>query len=599
MSTRPPAAGTILLIDALTGEDALLFAAPREVITTADPQAVGDALKRVEACAAQGLHLAGYCAYEMGHVFEEKLRARLVGRLDGSPLLWFGVYDAPRRMSLSEARRWLLEVSGGEAGRVDGLAFEMDRDRYRAAFDEVKRHLAVGDIYQVNLTLRARFSHSGSPAGLFSELLRRQPVSYAAFVVTDEASILSLSPELFLERSGERLTTKPMKGTAPRGRDGGEDAEIARWLAADPKSQAENMMIVDLMRNDLSRICQTGSVKISGKFAVERYRSLHQMVTTVRGRLNAGIGFADAFAALYPCGSITGAPKLWAQEIIDDLEMSPRGVYTGAIGHIRPNGDFRFNVAIRTLTLRVDGSGEIGTGSGVVFDSDPDGEYDECHLKLKFLSAEDPPFGLIETLGFDSEHGYLLLERHLQRLQRSAHYFGFRCSLPGVEAMLRERAASFDGPRRVRLELSEDGAVEITDAPLAPVLERPWRLAISPNRMDAANRFLFHKTTRRAHYDVERLRLIEKTGCDEALFLNADGFLTEGSFTNLFIRGKGRLLTPTLRHGLLPGILREALLDTGRALEADLKLEDLEAAEAIYVGNSLRGLIAAEVISQP
>lgn len=601
--SRSPAVGTVLLIDALTGDDALLFEAPRETVSTCSPQDVVGALARVEALAADGLHLAGFCAYEMGHVFEEKLRARLGKRLDGSPLLWFGAYDAPRRLSLQDARHWLAEASGGEAvsggetGRIDDLAFEMDRDAYRTVFEQVKRHLVAGDIYQVNLTLRARFRHSGSPAGLFRELLRRQPVTYAAYMVTEGATILSLSPELFLERSGDQLTTKPMKGTAARGVDEASDKEIARWLAEDTKSQAENMMIVDLMRNDLSRISRAGSVNIAKKFDVERYRSLFQMVTTVQGRLNPDIGFKDAFAALYPCGSITGAPKLWAQEIIDDLEVSPRGVYTGSIGHIRPDGDFRFNVAIRTLTLRADGTGEIGTGSGVVYDSDADAEYDECHLKLKFLTDEDPPFGLIETLGYDPEHGYLLLERHMRRLERSVDYFGFSCSLPRIETALNERAMRFDGPRRVRLELAEGGSFEITDTPLAAASSKPWQLAISRNRMDAANRFLFHKTTRRAHYDDERVHLASETGCDEALFLNEDGFLTEGSFTTLFVRKDGRLLTPALRHGLLPGILREALLETGRAHEADLRLEDLVDAETIYVGNSVRGLIEAEIIA--
>ncbi|AXS42396.1 aminodeoxychorismate synthase component I [Breoghania sp. L-A4] len=594
----PPTAGTVLLVDALTGAEALLFEGPREIVTTNDPGEVAAALARIEALSDGGLHLAGFCAYEMGHVFEHKLRARLPARLDGSPLLWFGAYDAPRTLSAAEARRWLENASGGAAGHVHGLRFEMDRAAYRKAFEQVRRHLASGDIYQANLTLRARFTHSGSAAGLFLELLRRQPVSYAALVATQGATILSLSPELFLERAGDQLTTKPMKGTAPRGVNAEADTEIARWLAADVKSQAENLMIVDLMRNDLSRISRPGSVRISKKFEVERYRSLHQMVTTVRGQLNPQTGFADVFAALYPCGSITGAPKLSAQAIIDDLETSPRGVYTGAIGHIRPGGDFRFNVAIRTLTLRPDGTGEIGTGSGVVFDSDADDEYDECHLKLAFLTGEDPPFGLIETMGFDPQHGYMLQGRHMARLQRSAQYFGFRCPLPAIEAALAARADTFDAPRRVRLELAESGTFDITDAPLAATSENPWRLAVSPERMDAGNRFLFHKTTRRAHYDDERVRLQGLTGCDEALFLNADGLVTEGSFTNLFIRKDGSLLTPALGHGLLPGILREALLDTGRAVEADLRLEDFVSADAIYAGNSLRGLIKAVLIGE-
>ena len=597
MSDRALEPGSILLLDLLKERSALCFRAPHEIITCARLEDVKTCLGRLERAQTEGCHAAGFLAYELGFAFEEKLRHRF--EETGEPLLWFGLYDPPQQLSLDAARALLSEAADGQEAFFGEPHFDMDRAAYDAAFAGVQDHLAKGDIYQVNLTMRARFGHEGPPERLFLDLMRRQPVEFAAFLRLEDRTILSLSPELFLEREGGLLRTRPMKGTAPRGRYASEDGAIARLLASDPKQRSENIMIVDLMRNDLSRIAETGTVRVTKLCEVERYRSLHQMTSTVEAEVPETVGFSGVIEHLFPCGSITGAPKLSAMQIAHDLETGPRGVYTGSIGYLAPGGDFRFNVAIRTLVLRQDGSGEAGTGSGVVFDSGAAPEYDECALKLKFLTEATPGFELIETLAFDPREGYLLLERHLQRLQTSAAYFGFRFSEEDVQAALDEQALGFASPQRVRLLLNDEGGVSITATELAPAdRDTVFKLVLATGTTNPADRFLYHKTTNRAFYDDTRLRLQAETGCQEVLFLNEHGFLTEGSYMTLFVKRQGRLLTPALRHGLLPGTLRAGLLERGIAVEADLTPEDLTSADAIYVGNSVRGLVRGRLVQR-
>ncbi|MCK7614146.1 aminodeoxychorismate synthase component I [Roseibium sediminicola] len=596
MSERVFQPGSVLLLDLLKQPEALLFQKPREIVTCTRLDDVAACLTRLEAAQAEGLYAAGYLAYELGFAFEEKLRRRF--RETGEPLLWFGLYGAPERLSPDAARALLSDAAGDGVAVTGPLDFDMDRSAYDAAFGEVRDHLAKGDIYQVNLTMRARFGHEGAPERLFLDLLRRQPVEFAAFMRLEDRTVLSLSPELFLERRGTRLTTRPMKGTAPRGRYPSEDGRLSRELASDPKQRSENIMIVDLMRNDLSRIAETGSVQVTSLCEVERYQSLHQMTSTVEATVPADQGFATVIENLFPCGSITGAPKLSAMQIAHDLETGPRGVYTGSIGYLAPGGDFRFNVAIRTLVLRRDGSGEAGAGSGVVFDSGAAPEYDECALKLKFLSEAVPEFELIETMAHDPVDGYLLLDRHLRRLQQSADYFGFSFDEDAIRSALCNAAATFTGAQRVRLLLNAEGKVSVTATDLGPVDRTTvFNLVMASETTHSGDRFLYHKTTNRAFYDDTRMRYQAETGCQEVLFENENGFLTEGSYMTLFLKKDGRLLTPALRHGLLPGTFRSGLLERGLAVEADLTQDDLLTADEILVGNSVRGLVRARLIS--
>lgn len=587
--------GSVVLLDVLKHHSALLFEDPIEIVTCTRLHDVRGCLAKLEDAQSNGLHAAGFLSYELGFAFEEKLQKRFVGTSE--PLLWFGLYKVRKQICANDARK-LLGNADDHGASASKPSFDMDRAAYDDAFGKVQNHLAKGDIYQVNLTMRAGFNHEGTPEQLFLDLLKRQPVEFAAFVKMADRSILSLSPEMYLERQGETLRAKPMKGTAPRGRFGSEDGRIARELANDPKQRAENTMIVDLMRNDLSRIAETGSVKVTKLCEVERYKSLHQMTSTIEAQVLMNVGFSTVIEQLFPCGSITGAPKLSAMQIADNLETGPRGVYTGSIGYLAPDGDFRFNVAIRTLVLRNDGTGEAGTGSGVVFDSGASPEYDECVLKLKFMTDDVQDFDLIETMAFDPHEGYLLLDRHLQRLQKSAAYFGFVFDDAVIRRILEKTAEDFRSAQRVRLLLSLDGTVSISTTDLTSVDQNTvFNLVLANETTRSSDSFLFHKTTNRAFYDTTRSRYQAETGCQEVLFENEHGFLTEGSYMTLFVRKSGKMLTPALKHGVLPGTFRAGLLETGVACEADLTRADLEDADDIFVGNSVRGLVRGRLMS--
>ena len=585
--------GTVLLVDGLNRKEARLFTSPSRILTCNRLADVQDFLSTLQALQESGKHLAGFLAYELGYAFEPKLcshdqeKEQLLG--------WFGVYEAPEIISLTALQASLEESTGSEPAVLSALRFEWPQEQYSDAFDTVREHLAKGDIYQVNLTMRAHFDHYGAPEKLFSKLLVQQPVAHAALLKLGDRSILSLSPELFMERQGQMLRTRPMKGTSPRGMTPDEDNALAQQLAGDKKQRAENTMIVDLMRNDMSRIAEPGTVTVTKLCSVERYRSLHQMTSTIEGQLRPGVGFAQAICNLFPCGSITGAPKLSAMSIAKRLETSPRGVYTGSIGALEPSGDFRFNVAIRTLVLWQDGSGDVGTGSGLVFDSKAVSEYAECRLKLRFAMEQEGRFDLLETLAYFPEEGYLLLDRHMGRLRASADYFGYSFNQEALLGALRKRASLYQTPKKVRVLVSETGVIQISETDLELAGPR-WKVVLADEVCDPSDRFLYHKTTNRCFYDMARRKYAQRTGCQEVIFLNKHGYLTEGSFTNLFLRLDGLFKTPALRHGLLPGTLRQSLLETGRAEEADLTVHDLYEAAEIFVGNSVRGLIPVDLI---
>jgi para-aminobenzoate synthetase/4-amino-4-deoxychorismate lyase len=513
--------------------------------------------------------------------------------------LWIGLFRQPHPLDDAGTRAWLERQGAAGRAKISGLKLSWTRGQYDRAFTSVEDYIAAGDVYQINLTMKYHFSFEGDPVSLYAALRRKQRVAYGAVVHTPELDVLSLSPELFFRREGKHISTRPMKGTAPRGRTPREDARLKTWLAVDEKQRAENLMIVDLLRNDLGRVAKIGSVEVTDLFTVETYRSVHQMTSGITAELRSDMGLKDMLRALFPCGSVTGAPKVRAMEIIAELEGAPRGVYTGAIGHIAPSGDAQFNVAIRTVVLQ-GARGELGIGGGIVADSKAESEYEECLLKAHFLTKVDTPFELIETLRFEPGRGFHLLERHLARLQSSAAHFGYPMSREGVLAALDAEAAKITAPvAHVRLLLGEDGTITVTSAPIElPTRDTIWRFAISDQRLDEKDPLFYHKTTRRQFYEQEMERQKALTGCDEVVFLNSKGELTEGTRTNLFIELGGRLFTPALACGLLPGTLREELLDLPRAAasEAVLTPQDLLAADRIYLGNSVRGLIRAELI---
>lgn len=507
-------------------------------------------------------------------------------------MLWFGLFEAPpRRVAPAELDQSFAALCPPP---LDDLTFGLDEAGHAAAVQHVLDYLHAGDAYQVNLTFPIRFRYHGDPLALYGALRASQPVAHGGMVATGEATILSVSPELFIETAGGRAVTRPMKGTAARGVDAQADAAARVALLADPKQRAENLMIVDLLRNDLSRISEQGSVTVPTLFSVETYPGFHALTSTVTSTLRPGLSLLERLQALFPCGSVTGTPKLRAMEIIRELEAAPREVYTGSIGMIAPSGDFGFNVAIRTATLLPDGAGVYGVGGGIVVDSRPAEEYAECRLKARVLTDLAEDYGLIETLRWSG--GYVRLPLHLERLTASAAALGFRFDREQALRQFGEAEASFPAgeDRRVRCELRHDGTLQITTAPMPPAADRARRIAVAGERVDAGDPFLRHKTTRRAVYDRAFAEATSQ-GCDDALLLNRQGFVTETSRSTIFVERSGLLLTPPLEHGLLPGVLRRELIETGTAREAPLRLEDLVQAECWFVGSSLRGLQIAQL----
>jgi para-aminobenzoate synthetase / 4-amino-4-deoxychorismate lyase len=589
----------LLLDDSLTpGGRSLLYTEPEEIVAAHAPSEVNASLDAVSSGLARGLRAAGFFSYELGYCLEPKLTT-LLPDSRSVPLFWIGLFRAPQPLDDAATRAWLEAHGAAERAKISDLRLSWSRDQYREAFNRVEDYIAAGDVYQINLTLKYLFAPEGHPLALYAALRRKQRVAYGALIHTEDLDILSLSPELFFRREGKHMSTRPMKGTAPRGRTPREDARTKTWLAMDEKQRAENLMIVDLLRNDLGRVAKIGSVEVTDLFTVETYRSVHQMTSGITAELRSDMGLKDMLRALFPCGSVTGAPKVRAMEIIRELEGGPRGIYTGAIGHIAPSGDAQFNVAIRTVVLSR-GRGEMGIGGGIVSDSKEESEFEECLLKAQFLTKADAPFELIETLRYERAKGFHLLERHLARLQSSAHHFGYPFSREKVMAALEADASRVTSPvALVRLLLAEDGSITVTSTAIElPTRDTVWRFVISDQRVDEKDPFFYHKTTRRQFFDGEMERQKSQTSCDEVVFLNKKGELTEGTRTNLFIEIDGRLFTPALTCGLLPGTLRDELLDLPRAAasEAVLMPRDLLDADRIYLGNSVRGLVRAELM---
>jgi len=573
----PPQPPFVLLDDARPGgAPTRLYRDPVAVVTAWRPPEVAAVLARLREARGRGLHAAGFLGYEAGEAFEPRVGSLPPAR---TPLAWFGLFEA---FETVDPTRWLPDPAGAWIGAPVPL---VERARYESDVAEAFALIAAGDLYQVNLSFRARVAVEGEPLAAYAALRARARAGYGAVISTGEATILSLSPELFVALDGDRLTARPMKGTARRGATPAEDATLARDLAADAKQRAENLMIVDLTRNDLSRVAAAGSVAVPDLFRVETYPTVHQLTSTVIATLAPGRDAVDVLAAGFPCGSITGAPKVRAMQAIAAIEGSPRGPYCGAIGRIDPAGDAIFNVAIRTLTL-TDGEGVLSLGAGIVADSQPAAEWEECLAKGAFVGDGTPRFDLIETMAFDPENGLLRLDRHIARIKASADRFGFAFDRHTARNELQAATFRLRDAARVRLVLGPSGAMAVEVAPMPPAFDRPLRVAIVPLPVPPADLRLRHKTSARGFYDAAR----RAAGTDEVVFEH-DGRLTEGSFTTLFVERDNRLVTPA--GPLLPGVLRAELLDEGRAIEGDVIAADLKS--GFWLGNALRGLMRAEL----
>lgn len=572
------AAPFVLLHDARSGLDrARLYHAPQRVLTAHTPAEVHDLFVAIRAWPGAA---AGFLSYGAGAAFEPAAGGEPAST---TPLAWFGLFE--RHEEIADVAALLPDPAGAWTGAPEP---EPSRADYRAMFDAAQALIRAGDLYQLNLTFRARVPFIGDPLALYAGLRQAAKAGWSALVATGTQTILSLSPELFFTRDGDALVSRPMKGTARRHPDPAIDLAVARSLAADSKQRAENLMIVDLMRNDLSRVAVAGSVAVPDLFAVERYPTVHQLTSKVTATLAPRHDAIDVLSALFPCGSITGAPKVRAMQAIAAVERgTPRGAYTGAIGRIDADGSAAFNVAIRTLTID-EGADHavIGIGGGIVADSRVEDEWDEALAKAAFLAGARRRVDLLETMAFDPDEGVLRIERHLERLRNSAATLGFTFDRHDARNELQAATFRLRAAARVRLMVSQTGAIAIEVAAAPPAPGRPLRVALAPLPVGERDWRLRHKTSDRRFYDAARMA----SGADEVVFFTPDGRLTEGSFTNLFVPRGETLVTPPAGP-LLPGVLRGELLDAGQAVEGDLTADDLR--DGLFVGNALRGLMRA------
>jgi len=518
-----------------------------------------------------GLHAVGFLAYEAGRAFDAAMPAAACAPF---PLAWFGLYEPPRPV--------LLDASA--SAPAPAWTPELDEPAHAEALARIREHLAGGETYQVNFTHRLRAPFDGDPWALFCRLAARQPSPHCAYVDTGDFAVCCASPEMFFEREGETVRSRPMKGTAPRGRWAGEDRAMAEGLVRSEKERAENVMIVDMVRNDLGRVCRPGSVRVPELFRAERYPTLWQLTSLVEGKTTRST--AEVMAALFPAASITGAPKVSTMHLIDELEVSPRRIYTGTIGVMLPGRRARFNVAIRTVLVdRKAGTAEYGVGGGIVWDSAPRAEYRETLLKARVLDASKPEFALLETMRWRRKTGVFLLEEHLSRVAESAEHLGFRLDVEGLRAEIEAAVREADGLGGVlRLTVDEGGSVGLERRPLPA--SGPCRVALAPTPVDSRDPFLYHKTTRRDVYERARA---EVPGVDDVLLVNERGEVTESTIANLVVELDGELLTPSLESGLLPGTLRAALLRAGRIRERAVHVRELSRCTRMWLINSVRG----------
>ncbi len=583
--------------DALHG-DSLLFTDPLAVL----PLRAGDDLDAwfsgLDAWLSRGCCLAGWLGYEAALALDPALASCGWPCDDDRLLGWFAAYRKPERPGAAAVA---AADRAAAAGRhvVGELSFDFDHASYVDRVERIRQEIAAGNVYQVNFTGRFRFAYEGAPESLYVAMKRRQPSSWSAFLNMGDRVVLSFSPELFFRIVGGRIETMPMKGTARRGRDEAEDLAARERLAACPKNRAENLMIVDLLRNDLGRVCRPGTIVTSGLFEIRSWPTLHQMVSTVQGELRPGVGLYDLFRAVFPSGSVTGAPKVRAMKLIRSLEQAPRGVYTGAIGFMLPDGHMSFSVAIRTLEL-AGGSGIYGAGGGIVWDSEPDGEYRECFLKARILADQVAERkGVFETMLWNG--AVLLQGDHLDRMAFSAGALGFPFDRSAAEELLCSLSADLScrGVRccRLRLLLAPDGALSLSTDVFSP--DSPGtlvRACIAEEPVYSRDPSLHHKLAVRTMYD-RALQAAAARGCQEALFLNERGEVTEGAISNVLVLVGGRWHTPPESCGLLNGVFRRYLLRTRPWIaERPVTLEDLRHAERVLFCNALRGCRDARIV---
>ncbi|WP_203340274.1 aminodeoxychorismate synthase component I [Planococcus beijingensis] len=564
----------------------LLFTDPLEVFETHLLAEVPTILEKLEQALNKGFYAAGYVSYEAAPAFQAEMVTQPAGEM---PLVWFGIFNAPQKAPVLSEEQQPYKVSEWK------MASSVEH--YQKGIQQIKQAIEEGDTYQVNYTERLSAEFAGSDLAFYRQLARNQQADYAAYLNLGRFRVLSASPELFFKVRNGKLTAKPMKGTAPRGRTTQEDQEQVAALLASKKEQSENLMIVDLLRNDISRLAKRGSVKADPLFTVETYPTVHQLTSTIEAQLDKETTVLEWFQALFPCGSITGAPKISTMKYIAGLEQTPREVYCGAIGFITPNKDAVFNVPIRTVVIdREKGTARYGVGGGVTWDSTSEGEYKELQTKAEVLTAKRPVFNLLESLKLENGQ-YPLLDYHLARLQDSANYFHFPGNIQQAESELMKLAEKHpQGIYKVRLLQNKAGKLEL-EAQETAAIGQPVRCAIALSAVDGKNPFLFHKTTHREVYNKASEGLPKDVF--SILLWNEKQQLTEFTIGNLVLEKAGRFFTPPISCGLLAGTFRQQLLDQQRIEEKILDKKELETCDAIWLINSVRGWLKVELINQP
>ncbi len=563
----------------------LHFSRPKRIHVATVLSDIPALLEAVDAAVSAGTAVAGFLTYEFSGGIDPVLETKPVDPAAALPLAWFGEYGPPDVLDLlpppdsqPSALSWKISVSDEE---------------YASAIARIKSYIVAGDTYQVNFTVRMHSGYSGDAYPLFYRLQASQRSENAAFVNLGDFSICSASPELFFAVDGHRIVSRPMKGTARRGTTVADDDESARELRESPKNQAENVMIVDMIRNDLGRIAEPGSVQVTRMFDIERYPTVSQMTSTVEAETQAS--FAQIIRALFPCASITGAPKVRTMQIIRELEASPRGIYTGSIGYWLPGRQARFNVAIRTVLFnQADATATYGVGGGIVWDSIDSHELAECVTKAEVLKADGRDFEILETLLLTPGKGFFLLERHIARARNAAARFGYAFDEPGIRKALATCVQGVDATQRVRCLLAQDGSIEAEAIAMAAEADKTWRLGVVPNACTSTDVFLYHKTTRRDVYERARACCPD---CDDVLLMNERGEITESTIANVVIDMNGERLTPPVASGLLAGTFRDELLEHGEIREAIITPDMLARADAIWLINSVRKWQSAEIIA--
>jgi para-aminobenzoate synthetase/4-amino-4-deoxychorismate lyase len=566
----------------------LHFANPHEIVRAERLADVLPALQEIEQLIkANNWYAAGFISYEAAPAFDPALQTNAStaflseqsslrsARNTDFPYLWFGLYPEPRGIQLPRPE---------QPGQSLNWQPTIDRDAYNSAIAKIKNHIAEGRTYQVNYTMRLGADFSGSAWEFFLHLAQNQN-KHAAYIDAGRYVICSASPELFFELNGDVITCRPMKGTVERGRTTSEDHDQAEWLKNSEKNRAENVMIVDMIRNDIGKIAEAGSVSVPGLFQVEQYPTLWQMTSTVTARTRRRI--SEIFAALFPAASITGAPKVSTMKIISELENTPRKIYTGSIGYIAPDRKAKFNVAIRTALIdRERGKAEYGVGGGIVWDSTSSDEYAEALLKARVLTENSRTFSLLETMLWTPAEGYVLCEKHIARMLDSANYFDISIAREKLAAYLEQISSSFQTPQRVRVLLDRSGELTFESRPFE--LRRKTetlKVCLAKGPVDSSDVFFFHKTTERAIYEYAR------EGCkdfDDVLLYNEADELTEFTIGNLVVELDGQFVTPPISCGVLPGTFRAHLVGTGQVLERMIPVERLKDCTQIFRVNSIR-----------